>query len=167
MKTCTSCKTIKPLSEYHKHSKGKFGRASRCKGCISAINKIPINRKAMAAVSRKWRQNNPTRCWVSTALSHAKQRAKERSIAYSLTHSYVLSILPTHCPVFGTAFIFRGNVVLNDLSPSIDRIDPKKGYVEGNVAIISIKANRIKSAYSSADLLKVARWLKKIEHDKT
>jgi hypothetical protein len=45
-------------------------------------------------------------------------------------------------------------------SPSLDRLDPKLGYVPGNIVIISVKANLIKSAYGSEDILKVGEWLK-------
>jgi hypothetical protein len=69
--------------------------------------------------------------------------------------------------VFGTPFVFAGNVSASDSSPSIDRIDPKKGYVLENIAIISVKANLIKNAYSAAELMQVALWLNGIEHDKT
>lgn len=32
-KVCTTCKLDKPLEEFYKHKKGKFGRNSRCKKC--------------------------------------------------------------------------------------------------------------------------------------
>jgi len=36
---CTKCNDIKPFSEFHKHSKGKYGIACVCKSCCSAIKK--------------------------------------------------------------------------------------------------------------------------------
>ena len=33
----------------------------------------------------------------------------------------------------------------NDLTPSIDRIDPKKVYVKDNIIVVSMRANRIKT----------------------
>jgi hypothetical protein len=33
----------------------------------------------------------------------------------------------------------------NHLTPSIDRIDPKKRYVKDNIIVVSMRANRIKS----------------------
>jgi hypothetical protein len=39
-------------------------------------------------------------------------------------------------------------------SPSLDRIDPTKGYVKGNVWIISSKANTFKS-YATHEELKI------------
>ena len=48
-------------------------------------------------------------------------------------------------------------------SPSLDKIIPSKGYVEGNVAWISFKANAIKNDANSEEILKVSKWLKKQE----
>ena len=45
-------------------------------------------------------------------------------------------------------------------SPSIDRIDNTKGYIEGNVAWISNKANSVKGDSSIKDILSLADWLK-------
>jgi hypothetical protein len=42
---------------------------------------------------------------------------------------------------------------------SIDRINPKLGYVEGNIQIISHKANRMKSNASVEELKLFARWV--------
>lgn len=52
-----------------------------------------------------------------------------------------------------------GNKVQGPESPSLDRIVPEKGYVEGNVVIISLKANQIKSAYGLKDIKRVAEWM--------
>jgi hypothetical protein len=50
----------------------------------------------------------------------------------------------------------------SDGSPSLDRIDPKKGYVKGNVAVISYKANRIKQDATPEELEAVASWLRSV-----
>ena len=49
-------------------------------------------------------------------------------------------------------------------SPTLDRIVPEKGYVDGNVEIISSKANTIKSIGTSNDLYRVADRL--YEHER-
>lgn len=105
--------------------------------------------------------------WVMYAIARAKRRAKVKNLPYDLTTDHIHSIITDNCPIFNIPFLFSGNVTCCDNSPSIDRIDPKKGYVCGNVAIISVKANNIKNAYSSDDLMKVALWLKDIEDGKS
>jgi hypothetical protein len=49
-------------------------------------------------------------------------------------------------------------------SPNLDRLDPAKGYVPGNVAVISQKANRIKTDACSSEIRRVADWLEKQGH---
>lgn len=46
-------------------------------------------------------------------------------------------------------------------SPSLDRLNPRKGYVPGNVAVISFIANTIKSNATPTQLRKVADWVAK------
>jgi hypothetical protein len=111
-----------------------------------------------------WKQRNPESAWATDAVKNAKLRAAKKGLPFDLTVAYVKDILSKHCPVFGTEFKYRGNLVPGDLSPSLDRIVPSKGYVQGNVVIISSKANNIKSAYKSTDIFKVAQWLQSIEN---
>ena len=44
-------------------------------------------------------------------------------------------------------------------SPTLDRLIPELGYVPGNIAVISMKANRIKSDTDNpAEMAAVALW---------
>jgi hypothetical protein len=45
-------------------------------------------------------------------------------------------------------------------SYSLDRIDSDKGYVKGNVQVISYRANMLKSNASIEELEKVLNWMK-------
>ena len=45
-------------------------------------------------------------------------------------------------------------------SPFFDRIYPKKGYVKGNIVIVSYKANRIKTDATVDEIRKVADFMK-------
>jgi len=49
----------------------------------------------------------------------------------------------------------------HDNSPSIDRMIPAKGYVKGNVQIISYRANRLKAHGSLEDLRKIVAWMER------
>ena len=52
----------------------------------------------------------------------------------------------------------RDRVPHND-SPSLDRINPKRGYVEGNVALICFRCNKIKSDATQRELRMIADWM--------
>lgn len=72
--------------------------------------------------------------------------------------AYVKSIAPERCPVFGVKFIPKGSG-FSKWSPSIDKIDPKKGYVVGNVQVISVLANCMKRDASKKELVAFANWV--------
>ena len=70
--------------------------------------------------------------------------------------------LPSVCPVFGIEINYEGTKAKGfvDDSPSIDRIDSAKGYIKGNVQIISWRANRIKSDASLHELEAILKYVK-------
>jgi len=109
---------------------------------------------------QRWKERNPKWAWVVSAVGGARTRSRWAGVEFNLTNEYIYGITSEQCPVLGTAFIFLG--AGNDIAanPSIDRIDPNKGYVIGNVAVISRRANMIKSNATSDELYKVANWLR-------
>jgi hypothetical protein len=74
--------------------------------------------------------------------------------------AYVFEIKPSKCPVFNKPFVERGEG-FNNWSPSIDKIDPKKGYVRGNIQVISLLANCMKRDATPSQLKQFARWVLK------
>jgi hypothetical protein len=89
-----------------------------------------------------------------------RTRAISKGIPFDLSVEYLASITPDVCPVFGTPFNFINNGKIAPDSPSVDRLRPELGYVEGNVCVVSMKANNIKSAYTAADVARVAEWMR-------
>ena len=47
-----------------------------------------------------------------------------------------------------------------------DRIDPKKGYVKGNIIVVSMRANRIKTDATVDEIRKVADFYEKLLKNK-
>jgi hypothetical protein len=74
--------------------------------------------------------------------------------------TYVQSIAPTQCPVFNKKFSDLGSG-FSPWSPSIDKIDPKKGYVPGNIQVISLMANCMKRDATPTQLKQFAHWVLK------
>jgi len=92
--------------------------------------------------------------------SHAMQRAKKNSLSFDLTIDYLETIATDTCPVFKQKFRWgRHKGKYHDFTPSLDRIIPELGYVQGNVVFISLKANRIKNNAQEKELYAVADWL--------
>lgn len=96
---------------------------------------------------------------MSWNLGAAKTRCKDSGTEFDLELDD-LAPFPLVCPVLGVDLDWlsegRGG---SDYSPSLDRLDPNAGYVKGNVAIISNKANRIKNDGNIEEVAAVLRWL--------
>jgi hypothetical protein len=68
----------------------------------------------------------------------------------------------THCPILGMELDYFAET-RQENSPSFDRVDNSKGYVVGNVQIISWRANRIKNDGTAEEHEKIAKYLKSLE----
>lgn len=109
---------------------------------------------ATSARTKKWRRENPE----LYLLKSAKDRAAARGHEFSITIDDIK--IPSHCPVFGTPLIAFGGRGANGASPSIDRIDNSKGYVRGNVAIISSGANALKRNATISQIELLLKYMK-------
>jgi len=140
-KRCSTCGTVRNINQFTKHRRKKDGLDSQCMQCKA-----------------KYKQTNSVLVQTGRMLAKARERAKAKNLSFNIDREYIRSIIPSHCPIFGIPLEWsaqRGNghgPLPN--SPSLDRIDPSKGYVKGNVWIISNKANTIKS-YASHEELKL------------
>ena len=96
-------------------------------------------------------------------LSSAKARAKEKNLPFNLHYDDVA--IPNLCPVLKIPLIPGEG--FNDNSPSLDRRVPYLGYTKGNVTVISMKANRIKTDANSNEIAAVLEYVKQIEEENT
>lgn len=138
---CTQCKELKSLDKFYKRNTGYLGHASRCKDC-----ELP------SAIERHRSMSSELRLYKA-----AKQRATREGITFEISVDDI--VVPTHCPVLGIPLKHNEGTLGPD-SPSLDKVIPELGYVPGNVAVISHRANLIKDKYSYEDLNAVVEWLK-------
>jgi hypothetical protein len=123
----------------------------------STLNSRKKNPAAFILSSRRYtvksRNENPG-LWMYYS---AKKRAAKKGYDFNLDKSDI--IIPDVCPVFGIP-LFKGyQKAQSDNSPNLDRIDNNKGYIKGNVMVISAKANRIKTNATAKEIRQVADWL--------
>lgn len=100
--------------------------------------------------AKRSRKEDPLR-WM---LIRAKNRAKKRGLEFNILKED-LSI-PEKCPILLIPIIVGGDLKAN--SPSLDRIDTNKGYIVGNVRVISNKANACKSDLSAEQIERLYRY---------
>ena len=89
-------------------------------------------------------------------LADARKRAKRKGMEYDLTKEDL--VVPETCPVLGL-ILEVGEGKRQPNSPSIDRIDNSKGYVRGNVAIISLRANALKNDGTIEELKAIVKYM--------
>ena len=84
-----------------------------------------------------------------------KLQAKKNKIEFSISLDDIF--IPNQCPIFNVDFVLNQK---HNYNLSLDRIDNNKGYIKGNVAIISNKANFIKKDASFKEIDSIINWLK-------
>jgi hypothetical protein len=92
----------------------------------------------MQVYQKNWREKDPKNAIIVKSRSNAKARGLEFTITVNDLH------WPTYCPVLGIKLAYVGKGERRDDYPSLDRLDNSKGYLPGNVHVISWRANRIK-----------------------
>ncbi len=151
---CSKCKTALPLSFFYKSNHHKSGFDGKCKACRKIYylewtrEKGGLQKKLIQ--SRNWYKKNPEK-YIYT---NAKNNAKQRSIEFSLTIEDI--VIPDICPLLGIKIERTFGEGRHDALPSIDRLNPKLGYVKDNVKIISFLANRMKNNATAEQIKKLA-----------
>lgn len=111
--------------------------------------------KLRANGRRRWAERSDSyRLWKK-----AKERAEKDGIPFDIEVSDIE--VPDRCPILGVPFE-RGVGTHVDMSPTLDRIVPELGYVKGNVAVISYRANRLKNDGSAAEHARIADWIQSV-----
>lgn len=152
MKMCCHCKIEKPKSEFYVDRRAKGGFNSRCKQCLDGLR---VGRKD----AHKYFMKHRAKCLMDTA----KKRARKKGLPYDLDN-YRLEIQQRIdngvCAVSGFPLNMNGGRTFD--SPSLDRIDPSKGYVYSNIRIICDLMNMALSDWGEEVLYAVVTsWLRK------
>lgn len=150
-KVCNGCGENKVVDDYYsrqcKHTKKD--------GSISYYTYLkPICKECWDKESRKWFRKN----WLAHMVQQAKNRAKQKGLPFNITADDIEVV--KFCPYLGIEL--KQNLDAKGpafSSPTIDRIVPEKGYVKGNVQLISHKANAMKYNASIGELLFFAHKL--------
>lgn len=134
---CCKCKVTQPAIQFSTSVRTKTGLKRSCKTCD--------------AVSQARRASTKSGKLYSL-VNGAKQRAAQKGMVFNLSVED-LSI-PDFCPVLGIPIVVGGR--RGDNSPSLDRKENDRGYTKGNVVVVSMRANRLKSDATTEELAKLA-----------
>jgi len=92
----------------------------------------------------------------------AKNNARKSNLNFNLDKSDI--IIPINCPYLGIELSYNKKDGVLDHYFSIDRIDSSKGYVKGNVQVISRLANTIKNNATIDQLITFSQNVLKIHN---
>ncbi len=168
MKKCSKCEKNKSLEEFYNYSSSKDGKTHHCKECMSKYRKSVKeksrlymknmrknnNEKVKETRRKSWRNLDPRK----KLLQQSKNRAKRKNILHNIDIEDIT--IPKICPVLKVPFIIgtKGNY---QYTHSIDRIDNSKGYVKGNIQVMTMKANNMKNSASKKELIMFAKSILK------
>ena len=131
---------------------------------------------------KEWRKNNPEK--YKSQRKRERERRKEKGITKRVEEERVQRLfhgikkrcrengiccdiktykeieIPTHCPHLNIELVYDGSRGKN--AASIDKIIPELGYTKGNIQIISMLANQMKSNATIEELLTFSQSINKL-----
>lgn len=118
--------------------------------------------KMIAKWGKRWKDLEHRKSFLYSAMREKFRMKKANCIRVGkkFTIDFGDIEFPTHCPILGIELDYFTEEGFNDASPSFDRINPELGYVKGNVAIISMRANRIKNNGTAEEHEKIAKFMR-------
>jgi hypothetical protein len=161
-KDCVVCKDTLPAKKFRLRTDNKnYQRRPYCLPCekVKVSTRYKENKQSVLAKTQKYSLNN----YEEKILNQARQTAKTKNLEFNLTIHDIQ--IPTHCKYLGIELtkILGGGLVWSNCS--IDRIDSTKGYIKGNVEIISRKANSMKNMATKQELIVFAKNVLKMHKD--
>ncbi len=101
--------------------------------------------------------------WSKQKIKDLRIKAKQRGLDFNIEESDIP--LPKVCPILLIP-LERGRGASRMGSPSVDRIDNTRGYVKGNVVVVSMKANAMKKDATLDDLRRMVKFYEQLEKSK-
>lgn len=147
-KTCTKCHTPKSQSDFSKN-------CWECRQCASkrvSAWQATKGKDKHSSRCREYKEKHPKRVLLTLAKARAIKSGREFNIEEGDFD------IPTHCPILGIE-LKRSVGKVSDTSPTLDRIDSKRGYVPGNVIVTSFRANSLRKDGSLEEFRAIIEWM--------
>jgi hypothetical protein len=100
-------------------------------------NKEKIRAKANASYIKKRVFKTTKQLKENQLFNSCRTSAKRKDLEFNLSQEDI--IIPSLCPIFNKPFTYVTGKGHSNFNPSIDRIDNSKGYIKGNIQIISVR----------------------------
>lgn len=124
----------------------------RNKDRLNENNKSYLRNRRKRAISNKRDQAYFLRL-------NLKTKARRLGLPFDLRTDDL--IVPDYCPVLGIKLV-RGVGGRQDNAATVDRLNPKKGYVRDNIIIVSNLVNDVRSTATADQILRIGKFYKKM-----
>jgi len=128
----------------YRGSEKERARKAAYNAVYHTVHREKIRARKAATGAANYR--NPEK-WVRLACLRLRLKAKKLGVDFDIDPKDLQ--IPEVCPFTLLPFVFGA---YNPQSPSVDRIKPHRGYVRGNVRVISLRANIAKSDITDPDV---------------
>ena len=118
-------------------------KCSYCQGSIEFLRPEDekMKRFCTSSCQDKFYRKCTDKGWLVTKVARLKQSAKKRGVPFDLTWEELESVgMPAYCKYLEIELDYSSDTLVPQ-SPSVNRIDPTKGYFVGNIEVISNMAN--------------------------
>lgn len=114
------------------------------------------NRDKHQARQRAWRLS--IRGTAIHLRNQALQRARDRGLEFDLSRDLIeQKLLKGVCEVTGIKFIRKHGRKINPLTPSLDRVNYRRGYTDDNVRVVIFAFNAARGHWGDRMTLRVAK----------
>ena len=150
-KVCDNCEQSLNLGKFSLIEKWNINSDTKntCKKCSIKI-------KQTEKLNRDWKVDA-----AKLLYSNIKSRCKRIGREFSIELEDIL--IPEKCPVFGFD-LKREDRQTWMCAPSVDRIDSSKGYIKGNITVVSRRANIIKRDATIQELEQLFNYYKTLRN---
>lgn len=145
LKLCTRCNTEKLVMYFYK-ADTPDGYHRKCKECLKKYSKEIRHKKLLGDM--------PKYKYIELLHKRIQKKAEKIGLEFNLELSDI--DIPEVCPYLNIPIELSNRTDVRH-GPSVDRIDNSKGYIKGNIQIISWKANTMKNSASVRELKTFAR----------
>jgi hypothetical protein len=173
LRRCRRCHEAKPITDFAWKERGV--RRSICRGCEAARQRADYARKpSRKAYQDRWRAVNSEKKRAYSRANYRRTRldlrramaktldakrawCKRRGIECAISADDIVTLFNEQrgiCALTGRSLVWGAEGVQRD-TLSIDRIDQSRGYVLGNIRLVTYQANFARNRFSDEELFAV------------
>lgn len=167
-KRCSICKEWKTFSEFYKCKKFKIGLSSQCIYCHKTDKRLLESRqKSVDKRCRIYREafKNNIELYIKNRIRNISVKSRKEQIPFNLDFKYLLECWKNQngkCYYSGIEMKSEGlvNGYRSWNAPSLDKKDPKLGYIKGNVIWCCANINTFKCQFTDLEFIELVNKIK-------